>query len=341
MIMGTEVKVITRFMFQCRLNFQRHFIYRTLDSWPWSRQINPMYEELTTESSEWLRSFKAFSPKSQKAFDAGAFDTLRTACDLMNLYFLIDHYTDMVDITLDALRSPEKQRPEGEVILGQATKEFWSLALHWASETSARQFTERFSEWLESLVIQAAGRDQNRLRTISDYFAIRRKNIGFIPSSCVAIWDLEIPDHVFSHEVIMEMTYQIVDIVIIDNVATDDDLFNLVTVAMHQFETDYTGAVTWITAYHADMQLKFRQNLSKIPSFGPAIDEPLNEYILHLCNWPRANDCWNFECGRYFGTKGLEIQQTRLVPLFPKVKRDHAAREENMVVPIIDEFFVE
>ena len=54
----------------------------------------------------------------------------------MNLFFLIDEYTDvetapeaqrMIDIVLDAFHNPYKTRPEGEVVLGQATKEYAPL----------------------------------------------------------------------------------------------------------------------------------------------------------------------------------------------------------------------
>lgn len=50
----------------------------------------------------------------------------------MNIFFLIDEYTDiehapmvgeMADIVIDALSNPEKPRPEGEVLLGEATRQ--------------------------------------------------------------------------------------------------------------------------------------------------------------------------------------------------------------------------
>ena len=50
----------------------------------------------------------------------------------MNVYFLIDVYTDfqpapavreMVEIVIDALRNPDKPRPDGEIILGEITRQ--------------------------------------------------------------------------------------------------------------------------------------------------------------------------------------------------------------------------
>jgi len=54
-------------------------------------------------------------------------DGIRIACDLMNLFFVFDEKSDsstsqetryLVDCIMDAIRNPEKSRPEGEWIGG-------------------------------------------------------------------------------------------------------------------------------------------------------------------------------------------------------------------------------
>lgn len=51
----------------------------------------------------------------------------------MNVFFVFDEYTDvedadvvreMVDIVIDAIRNPEKPRPEGEVLLGELARQY-------------------------------------------------------------------------------------------------------------------------------------------------------------------------------------------------------------------------
>ncbi|KAL4245637.1 Isoprenoid synthase domain superfamily protein [Abortiporus biennis] len=113
----------------------------TLRNWPWHRCINPFYEECKKESEEWC---EAFSPKAQKAFNLCNFNLLaslgypllnkdgcRIACDLMNLFFVIDEHSDVadndtvrcqMDCVMDALRNPHKLRPEGEWIGGEITR---------------------------------------------------------------------------------------------------------------------------------------------------------------------------------------------------------------------------
>jgi len=105
---------------------------------------------------------------------------------------------------------------------------------------------------------------------------------------------------------------------------------------MHQFNLDLDGAMDWVVEYHQEVETRFLDGLKRVPSWGPEIDKNMEEYIYGLANWPRCNDCWNFESGRYFGKHGLEFQKTRWVPLLPKVVDDPnaKARRENVVVPL-------
>jgi len=59
-------------------------------------------------------------------------DHLRTGCDLMQLFFVLDEYSDveetanvveMVDIIKDALHNPDKPRPAKEILLGELARQ--------------------------------------------------------------------------------------------------------------------------------------------------------------------------------------------------------------------------
>jgi len=58
---------------------------------------------------------------------------MRVIVDLVYLFFAIDDHTDvesvprvreLVDAIIDVLHNPHKERPEGEIILGQVAKGF-------------------------------------------------------------------------------------------------------------------------------------------------------------------------------------------------------------------------
>ena len=59
-------------------------------------------------------------------------EALRIGTDLMHVFFVIDEYTDVeptsgvreiVRIVVDVLDDPEKPRPEGEMMLGEFTRQ--------------------------------------------------------------------------------------------------------------------------------------------------------------------------------------------------------------------------
>ena len=87
---------------------------------------------------------------------------------------------------------------------------------------------------------------------------------------------------------------------------------------MRQSGLDLVGAIKSATAYHDELKTKFLEQLPKIPSFGPKVDNELSEHVFQLANAIRANVCWSFEGKRYFGDRGLEIQKKRWVELLPK-----------------------
>jgi Delta6-protoilludene synthase len=57
---------------------------------------------------------------------------LRSCCDLMHTFFTLDEYTDYVDLetvkvlceaTMDAIKNPDKPRPEGENVIGEVARQ--------------------------------------------------------------------------------------------------------------------------------------------------------------------------------------------------------------------------
>jgi len=101
--------------------------------------------------------------------------------------------------------------------------------------------------------------------------------------------------------------------------AAGDDRFNIVTIAMRQFNLDVAGGMRWACTYHHEIEAKFIRLVDNVPSFSPNVDRELHQYVLHLANWPQGNYCWHFESKRYFGKKGLDVKQSRQVAMLPKV----------------------
>ena len=67
-------------------------------------------------------------------------------------------------------------------------------------------------------------------------------------------------------------------------------------------------------------QRKFIRLLDEVPSFGPEADTAISNYIFHAGCWVQGIMCWDFETGRFWGTKALTFSAMEWVKLLPKVK---------------------
>ncbi|KAG2069374.1 terpenoid synthase [Suillus decipiens] len=310
----------------------------TMIHWPWPRAINPHFEDVKAEVGASFRDFKALSPESQEAFDKCDFEHVRIGCDLMNLFFLLEEYTDnengavtkdLVDLVIDALHNPHKMRPEGECVLGEIARQFWARAIKTASLSSQRHFLETFTAYLHAVVVEALDREQGHRRSIDDYLKLRRLTIGATPSFAICEMGMDLPDEAFYHPTVVELVECSTDMIIIGNdmvsynkeQAVGNEGHNLISTIMLELGLDIGGAIAWAAHYHAELQKRFIDGLAKVPSWGASVDVLVKEYLDGIAIWPRADTCWSYEGQRYFGTRGPEIQKTRLVPLLPKASR--------------------
>ena len=61
----------------------------------------------------------------------------------------------------------------------------------------------------------------------------------------------------------------------------------------------------------------FRKDRERLPKWSPDTDTDVERYIRGLESWLIACLHWSFMSGRYFGAKGLQIKETRVVELIP------------------------
>ncbi|KAH9171705.1 terpenoid synthase [Lactarius sanguifluus] len=244
----------------------------------------------TTASSAWVRSFGAFSPKAQEAYDrcrtrvAG----LRTSCD-----FVFDEYTGvgreeevqvMANIGMDALRNPHKPRPKGEWAGGEITRH----------AQAQKRFIETFDAYPQAVVQEAADRAHKHVRNIQNYLANRRDTTASKPCLAFLEFDMDLPDEAVHHTIIEELY-------IFNDIAS----YNLEQIGVYD--------------YHKELEAKFMDLYeNKIPQFGEPVNTELAQYVEGLGNWARAGDQWGFESERYLGKNGPEIGITRCVTLLPK-----------------------
>ncbi|KAG1778792.1 terpenoid synthase [Suillus placidus] len=317
------------------------FIPDLLAKWPFPRRLNNYYPKVRAESSAWLESFKPSAPKHNKPLIAAISlfslpQRERSSCDFMNLVFVIDEYSDVSveeevrkqkDAVMDALRHPHKSRPKGEWVGGEVARQFWERTLrNGASSQSQKRFIATFDEYLEGVVQQAIDRSGHHIRDIQSYFDVRRKSVGATSAFALLELGLDIPDEVISHPTIQDMEMASIDMIFLNNdiasynveQARGDEGHNIITIVMHELDTDVNGAMLWVADCHTKLETKFLQAMAAIPKWGELVDSQVMQYCDGLGNWVRATCDWSFESERYFGPNGLEIQRKRWIMLMPK-----------------------
>ena len=90
-----------------------------------------------------------------------------------------------------------------------------------ATKTAQRRFIHTFYLYTEAVVQQALERDNSQLRTVENYFEIRRNTIGARPSMVIHEVHFDIPDDVKQHPSIVALELACVDMIAIGN-----DLFS-------------------------------------------------------------------------------------------------------------------
>jgi len=316
-----------------------------LANWPFKRTINQAFSTVAPISAEWIEDFKAFDAKTQRSFNKCNFgliaslaypraspEHLRAGCDLMNTFFVFDDISDcqtacevrkVADIIMDAIRNPDKPRPDGEPLLGEIHRSFWALASAKASITATRRFVKHYELYAAAVCEQAEDRDNSFVRDIDAYMALRRDTIGAKPSFDLLLLAMEIPDEKLDDPKIVELELLAIDMIILGNdvysynveQSRGDDGHNMVSVAMASRKLSVQGAMDYIGEQYATLGSRF---LSKMTLFTNSDDSNLASYVWGLGNWVTANVEWSFESERYFGTSGPKIRNMRRVELLPK-----------------------
>jgi hypothetical protein len=70
----------------------------------------------------------------------------------------------------------------------------------------------------KAMVQRAADRRLKHIRSVDEYFEVRRDTIGVKPAFALIELDMNLPDEAMKHPVVEELSIMAVDMVILDNV---------------------------------------------------------------------------------------------------------------------------
>lgn len=89
----------------------------------------------------------------------------------------------------------------------------------------------------------------------------------------------------------------------------------MVIIFMKQNNMELQQAIDVVGEMCFEALENFQSHKRKLPSWGRSVDEQVARYIRGLENWLIACLHWSYMSGRYFGTSGLKIKETRIVTL--------------------------
>lgn len=74
------------------------------------------------------------------------------------------------------------------------------------AKSTADRFVKAFQKYTDGVVIQAADRDEDIIRSIDEYIAVRRDTVGCLPSYSFLILSDDIPEEIMEHPIIQALT---------------------------------------------------------------------------------------------------------------------------------------
>ncbi|KAJ6483121.1 isoprenoid synthase domain-containing protein [Mycena sanguinolenta] len=318
-------------------------------NWPWTRRMNPFYEEVKKEADEWFMSLDCFDDKDTQSFVRCDFarmaalcypdmtrDEYRVACDMFTLFFVFDEFTDTVDgegaeelacLTLEPLKDLNSEDGKDEHALGKVAFGFWKRFMAIASETCQELFISAWKQYADGVIQEAKDRHE---RTIprsfdsGDYLRLRKLTAGVAP--CIALYFIgkERPRGFFGNPMLIRLAEITVEIVCFENdtysfqkESATEDIHNLLKAIIHDHVCSVQDAV-----YRAAGETKARAEeflvlARTLQSHGPDVQT----YIQDLGSLISGHTQWSFETPRYFGKECKKVEEDRTFILTEEKKR--------------------
>ncbi|OJT11997.1 Delta(6)-protoilludene synthase, partial [Trametes pubescens] len=155
------------------------------------------------------------------------------------------------------------------------------------------------------------------------------------PAYALAALSLDIPPEISELPLLEDLRRSITEIMILDNdllsyrkeYAAGEVMHNILTLVMHEKHLDLDAAVAWVVAEHAkrvDRALALWREVPSLMFDSADTEKAVAVYLDHLIHWPRVNECFTFESGRYFRKDGPRVKWERVVELVSPEEMKHA-----------------
>ncbi|KAH9886929.1 terpenoid synthase [Cubamyces lactineus] len=296
-------------------------------------KMNPYQEIAGQAANAWFERMNVYEGKKRQRFLSHRFDSyagmsfpdadaehLETCIAIFLWAFSFDDLSDEgalqskpdavqagVDISMGVLRNPGAPAPDFPY--AAMLHDIWRRFRRTASQGACNRFVRAVETWMTSLVEQSRNRSTDEIPSVEDFINLRRRTIGGPVAEAMVEYslDLQIPEYVWEHPVLQEMSKAVIDIMTWPNdlcsfnkEQADGDFQNLVFCIMLERDTGLQSAVDILTDMLAQRVADYVRYRSQLPSFGPEVDAELARYNRAIEQYTQGTIVWYYRSPRYF-----------------------------------------
>jgi len=255
---------------------------------------------------------------------------LRVVSDYMNFLFTLDDWSDefaengvrgLADCVMDTLRDPSTKT---EKAAGRLARSFWLRMISTAKPLVQQRFIDSFADFFTAVEQQSRDRKRGIIPDLESYITLRRDTSGCRPVFVLIEYaaGIELPDEVFNHPVIQEMTVATNDLVTWSNdifsynkEQATGDTHNMVAILMAQHGLALQDSIDFVGQLCDATIARFETGRATLPTWGPQIDADVQKYVQGLQDWIIGSLHWSFETERYFAKNGRAVRRSGVVRL--------------------------
>ncbi|MBF9128499.1 terpene synthase [Plantactinospora sp. S1510] len=213
-----------------------------------------------------------------------------------------------------ATRSANQPAPRPEVFDGPLRRmlaDAWQIPYHRMAAPWRDRFVDAVAHHLRGVVVEATNKATGRLPTVAEYVALRRATSAAYVSYALIEFATgrPVPDAVYHHPAVREVAATandllswFNDLLSLDRDAATSGGHNLVLAVARENGIPVEEAIPVVVRRWQGSMRRFVELRDAVPSFGPALDGPLREYLAGVANSVRGTMDWSMESGRYRAT---------------------------------------
>ncbi|KAH9925665.1 terpenoid synthase [Epithele typhae] len=314
-------------------------------------KLNPHQEDAARATNVWFDSRKVYNGPKKRKFLSHRFDSyagmsfpdadvnhLETCIAFFLWAFSFDDLSDEgalqskpdavqvgVDISMDVLRNPGGPVPKFPY--AAMLHDIWRRFRSTASPSACNRFFRAVESWMNSQVEQARNRATDEIPAVEDFIVLRRRTIGgpIVEAMVEYSLDLQIPEYVWDHPILQEMSKAVIDIMTWPNdlcsfnkEQADSDFQNLVFCVMIERDCGLQEAVDVLTDMYAQRVADYLRYKAQLPSFGPTVDAELARYNTALEQYTQGTVVWYYYSPRYFRGQDVSNKPEIVVPVYER-----------------------